>query len=326
MKNSFILGACLSILLGTCPLQAQPSEPPPIAELSLMTGREAGTYYQIGRDLKTLAGRHRIDLAVIPSAGSLENLFKVYEYPSIQLGLTQFDTLSLMAIQSALGETADARELHGVVDSLQLVLPLYPEEVHVLTLAPEIKQLTDLNGKKVAMGDAVSGTYGTAAILLDLLEIEPAARLELDGVAALDALRQGRVDALIYVVGAPARLFARPFDVGDPPHLVPIAIPDHIANHEIFQSFYHRATIPAGTYGWQDEEVPTVTVGTVLFTSDTGSDDEQCQAVGRFARMVADNLDELRRNGHPKWHRVTIDREALLKTPRLSPCVARALQ
>ena len=326
MKNFLLIGASLSLLLGAGPLQAQPSAPPPITELSLMTGREAGTYYQIGRDLKTLAGRHRIDLAVIPSAGSLENLFKVYEYPSIQLGLTQFDTLSLLAIEAALGKTADTQELRGVVDSLQLVLPLYPEEVHVLALAPEIKQLADLNGKKVAMGDAISGTYGTAAILLDLLEIEPAARLEMDGVAALDALRQGRVDALIYVVGAPARLFARPFDTGDPPHLVPIVIPDQIANHEIFQSFYRRATIPAGAYGWQDEEVPTVTVGTVLFTSDMGTDDEQCQAIGRFARMAADNLDELRRNGHPKWHRVTIDREALRKTPRLSPCVAQALE
>jgi hypothetical protein len=31
-------------------------------------------------------------------------------------------------------------------------------------------------------------------------------------------------------------------------------------------------------------------------------------------------------NGHPKWHRVTIDREALRKIPRLSPCVAQALE
>ncbi len=36
------------------------------------------------------------------------------------------------------------------------------------------------------------------------------------------------------------------------------------------------------------------------------------RAIGRFARMVYDNLDWLRDNGHPKWKSVTIDHEALL--------------
>ena len=327
MKRLFALSLCLCLFPLAGPARAQESPPSPAAaELSLMTGREAGTYYQIGRDLKQLAGRHQIDLDVIPSAGSLENIFKVYEYPSIQLGLSQFDTLSLIAMQAAVGDDADAEELQNVVNSMQLVLPLYQEEVHVLAKSPEIKQFADLNGKKVAMGDVVSGTYGTASILLELFQIKPAEQLELDAVAALDALRQGQVDAMIYVVGAPAKLFVRPFETGEQPHLVSVTIPDKAAKHDIFQSFYRATTIPAGTYGWQDQEVATLAVGTVLFTSDKGPDEERCRAIGRFARMVYDNLDGLRGSGHPKWKSVTIDREALLKAPHLSPCVAQAFK
>jgi TRAP transporter TAXI family solute receptor len=291
-----------------------------------MTGREAGAYYQLGRDLKTLARQHQIDLSVIPSAGSLENIFKVYEYPSLQLGFSQFDSLSLVALEASVGDDEDADELSKVVNSLQLVLPLYYEEVHVLAKAPEIKQLTDLNEKSVAIGDPISGTYGTATILLDLFQITPAEQLEMDAVTALDALQRGEIDALIYVVGAPAKLFAGPLAVGDALHLVPIEVPADLAKNELFQTFYRPATLPDATYIWQKQAVATLAVGTVLFTSNHARNEGSCQAIGRFAKMVYDNLEELGRTGHPKWKSVSIDREALLKAPHLSPCVAQALK
>ncbi len=300
--------------------------PPAVTELNLMTGREAGVYYQMGRDLKTLASAHQIDLAVIPSAGSLENIFKVYEYPSLELGFSQFDTLSLVALEAALADEEDAEELRKVANSLRLVLPLYYEELHVLAKNPDIRQITDLNGKRVAMGDVISGAYGTAASLLGLLEIKPAEERALDAVTALDALRRGEIDALIHVVGAPARLFAQPVEGLETLHLLPVLIPETLANSESFQTFYQSVTLPAATYSWQEQAVPTIAVGAILFTSDKGPDEPRCRAMGRFARLVYDNLEELGRVGHPKWKSVRIDREALLKAPHLSPCVAQAFK
>lgn len=43
-----------------------------------------------------------------------------------------------------------------MANSLQLALPLYCEKAHVLAKAPDIWQITDLNGKRVSMGDALS--------------------------------------------------------------------------------------------------------------------------------------------------------------------------
>ncbi|HPF57453.1 MAG TPA: TAXI family TRAP transporter solute-binding subunit [Candidatus Competibacteraceae bacterium] len=330
LKKRLLLstGLCLSLLWLAGPLKAaEPAATPANrTELSLMTGRESGTYYQLGRDLRKLAGRHQIDLSVIPSAGSLENIFKVYEYPSLQLGLSQFDSLSLVALEATISDDGDAEELNKLVNSLQLVLPLYYEEVHVLAKAPEIKQLTDLNDKSIAVGDAVSGTYGTATILLDLFKITPAEQPEMDAVTALDALQRGEIDAMIYVVGSPAQLFTGPLANADGLHLVSIEVPDDIAKNELFQTFYKKATIADGTYVWQKQAVPTLSVGTVLFTSNKDQNDESCQAIGQLAKIVYDNLDELGRAGHPKWKSISIDREALLKAPHLSPCVGQAFK
>ncbi|HAS51734.1 MAG TPA: hypothetical protein DCS21_08320 [Gammaproteobacteria bacterium] len=325
MNIRLLVSACLSLSLSglAVPLQAAA---PAVTELNLMTGREAGAYYQMGRDLKKLASQHQIDLAVIPSAGSLENIFKVYEYPSLQLGFSQFDSLSLVAMEAAAGEDEDAEELRKVASSLQLVLPLFYEEVHVIVKSPEIKQMADLNGKRVALGDVVSGTYGTATMLLELLEIKPAEERDLDAVTALGALRRGEIDALIQVVGAPAPLFAGSTDGAHALHLIPIPVSEELAKNELFQTFYRTATIPATTYHWQEQAVSTIAVEAVLFTSDKGSDEAQCRTMGRFAKMVYDNLNELSRTGHPKWKSVTIDREALLKAPHLSPCVAQAFK
>lgn len=69
MNIRLMISACLSLHLLAGSLQAAP---PAVTELNLMTGREAGTCYQMGRDLKKLVSRHSIDLAVIPSAGSLD--------------------------------------------------------------------------------------------------------------------------------------------------------------------------------------------------------------------------------------------------------------
>ncbi len=325
MNIRLLISTCLSLSLSglAVPLQAAT---PAVTELNLMTGREAGTYYQMGRDLKKLASQHQIDLAVIPSAGSLENIFKVYEYPSLQLGFSQFDSLSLVAMEAAVGEDEDSVELGKVANSLQLVLPLFYEEVHVIAKSPEIKQMTDLNGKRVALGDVVSGAYGTAATLLELLEIKPAEERDLDAVTALEALRQGDIDALIQVVGAPAPLFAGPVEGTNALHLIPIPVSEKLAKNELFQTFYRTTTIPAATYRWQESPISTIAVGAVLFTSDKGPDEVRCRAIGRFAKVMYDNLNELGRTGHPKWKSVTIDREALLKAPHLSPCVAQAFK
>ncbi len=72
--------------------------------------------------------------------------------------------------------------------------------------------------------------------------------------------------------------------------------------------------------------MPTVAPRAVLVTSRWSSEEgAACRLVGKVARIVADNLDRLRREGHPKWREVDLDGEAPTGWER-SPCVEQALR
>jgi hypothetical protein len=57
------------------------------------------------------------------------------------------------------------------------------------------------------------------------------------------------------------------------------------------------------------------------WTSEEGA---ACRLVGKVARIVADNLGRLRREGHPKWREVDLAAEGPAGWER-SPCVVQAL-
>jgi hypothetical protein len=58
-----------------------------------------------------------------------------------------------------------------------------------------------------------------------------------------------------------------------------------------------------------------------LFTTDS----ENCQEVGKFAKLIHENLDWLKQNGHPKWQSIEFDLNQIKADPRLSTCVAQEL-
>jgi TRAP-type uncharacterized transport system substrate-binding protein len=120
---------------------------------------------------------------------------------------------------------------------------------------------------------------------------------------------------MFFVAGFPVRLLSEGVTAGDELTLAPIA------NKDIAE-FYPRATIPAGTYPWQSEPIETVAVKAVLVSFDFRKND--CDNVGKFAQIVASNMDWLTRNGHPKWKSVNLD--AQLKGWEQYDCVRKYIQ
>jgi len=80
--------AVIAVLLFVPPSQA--------FEMTLMTGREKGTYYQFGLDLQQLTKSRGIELEVQPSTGSIENLYAVFQRPRTQVGIVQSDVLAFV--------------------------------------------------------------------------------------------------------------------------------------------------------------------------------------------------------------------------------------
>lgn len=269
------------------------------AEPAIMTGKPSGTYIRFGQDIARVAGHFGLKLRVEPSAGSLENVEAVLRRPNTPLGIVQSDVLDFVATFS------DDPELRRTAAAMRMVFPLYSEEVHLLA-RPEIRSLADLAGKRVAMGAPTSGTLLTATLMLASAGIEPAEEVEIDTAEALAALRDRQVDAMFYVAGRPAKLFASEVSAADGFHLVPITDP-------LVRQLYQSTVIPAATYAWQAEDVPTVAVRAVLMTYDYARPNAYhraaCATVGKVARMIASNLEWLRGpgRGHPKWQEADLD-------------------
>lgn len=265
---------------------------------NIVTGGPSGTYIQIGRDLAALGAECGIGLTVRESAGSIENMNAVRDRRATQLGIVQSDVLEYFRTFAA-----DDPALRRAAQGIRIAFPLYNEEVHVLARR-EIGSLADLAGKRVATGTEGSGTRLTADLVLDLAQVEPGERMALAPADALPALLEGRVDALFYVVGAPAELF-RSADI-DPErfHLLPMTDP-------VLRAVYTPVEVAAGTYPFMTEAVPVVAVKAVLVTYDfqPGKNAYQaasCRMVADMSHMILTRFDELKATGHPKWKAVDV--------------------
>lgn len=263
-------------------------------KLGIVTGSETGTYIKFGKDIRKMLiiKRQKINLKVHTSSGSLENIFDVFDSPKAQLGIVQSDVLAFI-------ETRTDEDMRKIARKTRLVHPLYNEEVHILA-NESVQSFEDLEGKRVAIGGDGSGTNLTATTLFKLGGIEVIEK-ELSGANALDALKAGDIDAMIYVAGYPVKLFKEQVRKSDKLHLVPI-------QNEVVSYVYNiNSTIPKDTYKFLKDDVNTVAVKAVLITYDYQK--EKCGLVGSVGNAIIDNIDWLRNNGHPKWKEVDLTLE-----------------
>jgi uncharacterized protein len=295
-------------------LAAQAIAPPTAAAsepFGITTGETRGTYYAIGQDMSALAEEAGLELRVLPSQGSLENLYRVFTAPEAQLGIVQHDVLFWVRSNEG-SETAQR-----MAERIKLVFPLYDEEVHVLARTDAgIASFADLAGKIVATGPAGSGTSVTAGVLFTLAGIEPAERVELGATEALAQLKRGALDALIYVAGAPVKLLVDDIRASDDLHLVPLQ------DAAIAAIYGEPVRLDASHYPWAKDGVRTVGVKAVLVTYDYQSNREKCAYVGDIASLVRAEIGALREAGHLKWRDVDLDAEVIGWD--LAPCSATA--
>lgn len=279
----------IEIILGVALIFAA-TVPASAADMGIVTGSEKGTYYQFGLNLQRLMKSNGINLTVSPSKGSVENVFAVYQRPATQLGIVQSDVLAFVA------RVETDPVLQRIAKKIKMVFPLYNEEIHIL--GRNVANFDDLADKRVAIGREGSGTYLTARLMFKVAEVEPKQMLLIDTDQALAELKAGRIDAMFYVAGAPVKLFTEGVAEADGLALVPVT-------NKSITEFYPNVELPARSYPWQAQAVPTVAVKSVLVSFDFRRLD--CENVGRFAQILATNMGWLSDNGHPKWKAVKLD-------------------
>ncbi len=277
-------------------------------DMGIVTGSKRGTYYQFGLNMSELVKSRGVKLRVDESQGSIQNVYSVFKAPDTQMGIVQSDVLAFVA------KIQTDPTLQRIAAKTRMVFPFYNEEVHLLA-SSDVKDFDDLSGKIVAIGEEGSGIYLTSRLLFEASGVKPRDMLSVGPVDALALLKKGDIDALFYVAGYPVKLFAEDVTADDKLALVPIT------NKNILE-FYPAAQIPANTYKWQNQTVNTVAVKAVLISYDfRGSN---CENVGKVAKIVYDNVEWLKANGHAKWK--TVDLNASLKGWEQYDCVTKVVQ
>lgn len=241
----------------------------------LASGPDQGQYARFANAWSASLPDAGIKLQPLITTGGVENLFLLRDDLTI-LALSQGD----VTFEAFSGSGPFAED--GPNDRLRALASLFPEPMHVLVSdAGGLRALADLRGRRVSLGQPGSASRQTALAVLTAHGLGPGDIVEggeLNLAAGLQALRDGRIDALLQVIGEPAdQIRAAAETVGL--RLLPL---DADAIERLLETrpgtFAHD--LPAGTYPMQHDAVPTIAVSGMLL-SNAGLTDAEAAAIIR---------------------------------------------
>jgi TRAP transporter TAXI family solute receptor len=295
----------LIVALGAVGLLLQIGTALAAAEYKIVTASERGTYIQIGKNLaEFVAPQADIDLAVLPSAGSAENVRRLRYEAGVKLALVQSDVYQAFLDQSASGN-AGARDMIG---PLRVIMPLYNEEIYFIVREDSpLNYIHEIRDAKINVGELGSGTALTTTTLYRLMynmPIPEANATFLSNEEALVKLTTDKsIDAVAVIAGQPAKLLVdmKP----EARKLIKLLKfdPNQVSSREALKT-YVAATVRASSYpNLLAEDVPGLAVKAYLVTYDFALKATEVY-LRRFARSLCQNFSVLQEKGHPKWREV----------------------
>ncbi|MEM7058569.1 MAG: TAXI family TRAP transporter solute-binding subunit [Pseudomonadota bacterium] len=289
-----------SVTLGAAVAPSMAADPREInrGRIGLLTGSASGTGLSIAADLaRVLDGKSNLRIVPYLSSGSVANIEDLTSFRFADMALINSDAL----LSQRLRNPDDER-----LNNINYVARLFTNEVHVITRADSgIDSLSDLVGRRFAAGEARSGTFLTASLLLRATGVRATA-IAMPTDAGFDALADGTVDA-VFMLAAKPSAFLRKITSEENLALVQVPITENI------RSVYKPGEFTSVDYPGlvRDKFVETVSVDVILAAygnAPEGSD--------KYRRIHA-FVSELERNGaqflrppsHPKWQQFSFDEE-----------------
>jgi uncharacterized protein len=264
--------------------------------VEIVTGSVNGTSVRMAEDLADVLddGATRRVLPVI-GKGSLQDVVDLKALRGIDLAIVQSDVLDRARAQ---------RLFPGIDTAITYIAKLYGEEFHLLARA-DVKNVSELAGKKVNFGPQADGSALTGPRLFESLRIKVEATSYTPAVA-LEKLRTGEIAAMGFVVGKPAAFFTalRPQDGF---HFLAVPLKTEVA------ATYIPARLTAEDYPGlvtPNAAVDTVAVGTVLVVANLAPESERYRNVANFVEALFTQFPRLLESPHhPKWNEVNLAAE-----------------
>ena len=249
---------------------------------TIATGPSDGSYYQIAQDIKSVAGKEGIDIQVMPTKGSIENI-DLLGSGKVDLAIVQLDALRFVS------EVLKKQKDLDLFESIKVILNLYPEEIHVLSNNNNIQSFYHLEGKRVSVGTEGGGTAVTAAVLLAVYDIK--ATVSFDTFEdAMKKLGQGDLDAVMFVGGAPVPFIGKL----DKVHFV------RLPANPALEQIYARTSLGKSQYSWAATDTETYAVPASIMGLDK-RDGNYVAQMQNLVLAILNSADQLKANGHPKW-------------------------
>ena len=250
-----IIAPAALLILAAFWLASRFVQPAPPTTFVFSAGAEGGAYYRYALRYKDILARDGIKLEVKTSAGSLENLARMRgASPQASAGFVQ-------------GGTTQPEDSNSMLS----IGRMFYELVWVFHRLPaDTTQLSQLRGKRVAVGSAGSGTNQLVMQLLRLSEVnaDNSSLMEVSAKVALEKLHAGEIDATFLVAGPEAEILQQPLRSKDI-KLMAIAQSDaytmrfsHLSRITLHQGVVDlNANIPA-------RDVPMIGAGAIVAVRD----------------------------------------------------------
>ena len=297
-----------SLLLSAALSLAAVAATPAVAQEKFMTigtGGQTGVYYVVGQSVCRLINRnaneHGIRCNAPSSGGSVANVNAIRNN-EMDMGVVQSD------IQYKAYAGVENFQDAGAFEEMRAMFALHGEPLTVVARRDaNIKNVKDLKGKRVNLGNPGSGQRDTMEVVMESLDWtrdDFSLVSELDAAEQAAALGDNNIDAMVYVAGHPNGSIQEATTTVD-------AVIVSVNGKEIDEliadrPYYAKATIPGGIYRGNENDVQTFGVRATLVTSSKVPEDVVYETV----KAVFENFDRFKRL-HPAF--ATLKEEEMIK-------------
>ncbi len=263
--------------------------------VTIGTGGVTGVYYPTGGAICRLVNKgrkqHGIRCSVESTGGSVYNLNAI-RAGELDMGVAQSD----WQYHAYHGTSKFADQ--GPNKQLRAVFSVHPEPFTVVARADSgIKNLQDMKGKRVNIGNPGSGQRGTMEVLMSTLgwtKDSFSLASELKSSEQASAMCDDKVDAIVFTVGHPNGSIKEATTTCDAVLVnVTGAKIDRLINEN---SYYSTAIIPGGMYRGNNKDTATFGVGATFVTSATIPD----KVIYEVVKSVFENFKSFQRL-HPAF-------------------------
>ena len=181
-RGALYLGLPLVALLASGILAAQKLVQPPPSTIRILSGPDGSSYRLNAEKYKKIIEHYGVKVVILPSHGSLDNLHQLAK------AKTKAD---VGFVQGGLTDGVDITHLVSLGSVFAQPMMVYYRH------AEPVERLSQLKGKRLAIGPEGSGARALALKLLQANEMDaaPTVLLELAGEEAADELIAGKIDA-----------------------------------------------------------------------------------------------------------------------------------